>query len=93
MYRLPRLRGLNLHYKPFATTFLSCRYSTAMAGNQSATASAGPAEVKPTENAMREVKILMLHGKIPSVKVAIVSFRRSRGSFLRTVSECFLHNL
>ncbi|KAI7782697.1 dihydrofolate reductase [Diaporthe eres] len=33
-----------------------------MAGNQSATASAGPAEVKPKENAMREVKILMLHG-------------------------------
>lgn len=38
-----------------------------MVGEQGATASAGPADVKPKENGMREVKILMLHGKL-SVK-------------------------
>ncbi|KAI3390943.1 hypothetical protein diail_8317 [Diaporthe ilicicola] len=33
-----------------------------MAGDQGATASAGPADTKPKDNSMREVKILMLHG-------------------------------
>lgn len=45
-----------------------------MVGEQGATASAGPADVKPKENAMREVKILMLHGKLPALgKVAGVA--------------------
>lgn len=34
-----------------------------MAGDQVAAASAGPADPKPKDNALREVKILMLHGK------------------------------
>lgn len=57
-----------------------------MVGEHGATASTGPAEVKPKENAMREVKILMLHGKSPiHEKVAIGSFSRCCGPVLRHI--------
>lgn len=71
MYRLPRLGGLNLHYKPIRTSHTFCRHCTNMAGDQGVTASAGPSGFEPRENAIREVKILMLHGKITFYKKAV----------------------
>jgi hypothetical protein len=49
-----------------------------MAGDQSSTTSAGPAGAKPKDNTMREVKILMLHGKPQShmgVAIGTISHR------------------
>lgn len=64
MHRSSRLRGLNIHHRPVLSSFLSCRHCTVMAGDQGATgASAGPAETKPKDDTMREIKILMLHGE------------------------------
>lgn len=46
-----------------------------MADDRGATTSAGPAEAKPKDNTMREVKILMLHGKqLSDEGVAIGTF-------------------
>lgn len=57
-----------------------------MVGEHGATASTGPAEVKPKENAMREVKILMLHGKSSAHgEVTIDSFSRYCGPLLRHI--------
>jgi hypothetical protein len=63
MYRPSMLRGLTLHTREFSTSPLFCRHYTAMVGDQGATTPTGPAQVKPKDNTMREVKILMLHGK------------------------------
>lgn len=81
MYRLFKLRGLTLHQRKIPNSSLFCSHYTVMAGDQDATTSAGAAEVKLKDNTMREVKILMLHGKNQSDEgVAIGTFSHLRGA-------------
>lgn len=66
MYRASQLRGLNIHRRTFSNSplFLQALYGMAgEQGAQGATTSTGKAEAGSKDNTVREVKILMLHGK------------------------------
>lgn len=64
MYRPCQLRRLAVHHRKFSNSSLILQYGMAgERGEQGATTSTGAAEAGSKDNTMREVKILMLHGK------------------------------